>query len=72
MNTRITSKDVYLFEIKYAKVAEPETLPLTIDNKAKYRHIKKIDLERDFAAGVCQSLETGDTFSHVGTFDPAL
>jgi hypothetical protein len=33
---------------------------------------KKIDLERDFAAGVYQSLQTGDTVSHVGIFDSAL
>jgi hypothetical protein len=26
----------------------------------------------DFAAGVYQSLQTGDTVSHVGIFDPAL
>jgi hypothetical protein len=28
--------------------------------------------ERDFAAGVHQSLKTGDTGNHVGIFDPAL
>ncbi len=33
---------------------------------------KKTDLYRDFAAGVHQSLQTGDTISHVGIFDPAL
>ncbi len=33
---------------------------------------KKIELERDFAAGVYQSLSTGDTVSHVGIFEPAL
>ncbi len=33
---------------------------------------KKIDLLRDFAAAAYQSLETGDTFSHDGIFDPAL
>ncbi len=27
---------------------------------------------RDLAAGVYQSLETGDNVSHVGIFDPAL
>ncbi len=31
---------------------------------------KKIGLLRDFAAGVYQSLWTGDTFSHIGIFDP--
>jgi hypothetical protein len=33
---------------------------------------KKIDLQRDFAAGVYQSLETGDTVNRVSIFDPAL
>jgi hypothetical protein len=33
---------------------------------------KKIDLKRDFAAGVYQSLKTDDTVSHVVIFDPAL
>ncbi len=32
----------------------------------------KIDLERDFAAGVYQSLQTRDTGIYVGIFDPAL
>ncbi len=31
---------------------------------------KKIDLYRDSAAGVYTSLQTGDTVSHVGIFDP--
>jgi hypothetical protein len=31
---------------------------------------KKIDLQRDFAAGVYQSFQTGDTVGHVGIFDP--
>jgi hypothetical protein len=39
-----------------------------IDSKAKYHHLKKLT----FAAGVYQSLYTGDTDSHVGIFDPAL
>jgi hypothetical protein len=29
-------------------------------------------MQRDFAAGVYQSLKTGETVSHVGIFDPAL
>ncbi len=33
---------------------------------------KKIDLERDFAAGVYESLWTSDAVSYVGIFDPAL
>ncbi len=33
---------------------------------------KNIDLKRDFAVGVYQSLYTGDTISYVGVFDPAL
>ena len=33
---------------------------------------KKIDLLRDFAAGVYQSLYTGDKDNHVGVFYPAL
>ncbi len=33
---------------------------------------KKIDLYRDFAAGIYRSLYTGDTVSHVGVFDIAL
>ncbi len=33
---------------------------------------KQIDLRRDFAAGVYQILQTGDTFNHVGIFYPAL
>ncbi len=33
---------------------------------------KKGDLQRDFAADVHQSLQTGGTVSHVGIFDPAL
>jgi hypothetical protein len=33
---------------------------------------KKIDPERDFAAGAYQSLQAGDTASHVGIFDPVL
>ncbi len=33
---------------------------------------KKIDLKRDFAAGVYQSSCTGDTVRHVCFFDPAL
>jgi hypothetical protein len=36
------------------------------------RHLKKIDQLRDFAAGVYQSLSTGDTVSHVGIFDTAF
>ncbi len=33
---------------------------------------ENIDLLRGFAAGVFQSLYTGETVSHVGIFDPAL
>jgi hypothetical protein len=36
---------------------------------------KKVDLQRDFAAGIYQSLHIDiyvDTVSHVGIFDPAL
>jgi hypothetical protein len=33
---------------------------------------KKTDRLRDSAAGVCQSLQTGDTVSHAGIFDLAL
>jgi hypothetical protein len=33
---------------------------------------KKIDLYRDFAAGVYQSLKAVDTVSHVGILDPVL
>ncbi len=33
---------------------------------------KKIYLQRDFAAGVYESLLTGDTVSRVGIFDPVL
>ncbi len=40
------------------------------DTKAKCRHLT--NKQRDFAAGVYQSLSTGDTVSHVGIFDPAL
>jgi hypothetical protein len=32
----------------------------------------KIYLSGDIVAGVYQSLQTGDTVSHVGIFDPAL
>ncbi len=32
---------------------------------------KKIGQQRDFAAGVSQSLKTGDTAIHVGIFDLA-
>ncbi len=34
--------------------------------------VTKIDLWRDFSAGVYKSLNTGDTVSHVGILDPAL
>ncbi len=43
-----------------------------IDTKAKCRYLKKIYSQRGFAAGVYQSLSTGDTISHVGIFDPDL
>ncbi len=33
---------------------------------------KTIDLKRDFAVGVYQSLKTEDTISHDDIFDPAL
>ncbi len=33
---------------------------------------KNIDLWRDFAVGVYQSLQTGDTVSYVGIFDPTM
>jgi hypothetical protein len=33
---------------------------------------KKVDLYRDFAAGVYQGFWIGDTVSYVGIFDPAL
>jgi hypothetical protein len=42
------------------------------DNKAKCRHLKKIDLQQDFATDVNQRLKAGDTVSYVGIFDPAL
>jgi hypothetical protein len=32
----------------------------------------KMDLQQDFAAGVYQSLMTGDTVSHVGFFYPTV
>ncbi len=45
----------------------PHGLVNYIDTKAKYRHLK------NFTCGsVYLSLQTGDTFSHVGIFDPAL
>ncbi len=43
-----------------------------IDTKAKMSPSKKNLLKRDFAAGVYQSLQVGDTASHVGILDPAL
>jgi hypothetical protein len=33
---------------------------------------KKLTCKRNFAAGVYQSLQTGDKVRHVGIFDPAL
>jgi hypothetical protein len=33
---------------------------------------KNIALQRDFAAGVYQNLQTGDTVGDVGISDPAL
>jgi hypothetical protein len=33
---------------------------------------EKINLYKDLAAGVYQSLQTGDTVRHVDIFDPAL
>jgi hypothetical protein len=41
-------------------------------HQSKMSSSKKIDLQMDFAAGVYQSLETGDTVNRVGIFDPAL
>ncbi len=41
------------------------------DTKTKCRHLKN-DMQGDFAAGVSQSLQAGDTVSYVGIFDPAL
>ncbi len=41
-------------------------------HQSKMPSSNKIDLLRDFAAGVYQSLQTGDTVSHVGIFDPAF
>jgi hypothetical protein len=38
----------------------------------KCHHLKNWPVCRDFAAGVYQSLYTGDTVSPVGIFDPAL
>jgi hypothetical protein len=43
-----------------------------MDTKAKCRHLKIFTCKRYFAAGVYQSLQTGDAVSHVGIFDPAL
>ncbi len=43
-----------------------------IDTKAKCRHLKKLPVKRDFAAGVYQSLFTGDRVRYVGIFDPSL
>jgi hypothetical protein len=40
-----------------------------IDTEAKGRDLKKFTCKETFAAGVYQSLQTGDTVSHVGIFE---
>ncbi len=40
-----------------------------IDTEAKGRDLKKFTCKGTFAAGVYQSLQTGDTVSHVGIFE---
>jgi hypothetical protein len=40
--------------------------------RIKMSSSKKLTCKEDFAAGVYQSLWTGDSFSHVGIFDRAL
>jgi hypothetical protein len=43
-----------------------------IGHQSKMSSSKYIDQQRDFAAGVYASLQTGDTVGNVGIFDPAL
>ncbi len=63
-------------QLKKSATSEAETQQHGLINyketKEKCRHLKKINLQMDFAAGVYQSVWTGDTVSYVGISNPAL